>query len=163
MCNEEQTWILQTLSKASVVECRHQRLAGAGRGNHEVPMTVMPITLRFQALQNLALEWPRLQVDLEDLRRLRDDGRPHSAIKPSGVARRIVRLVVRIGPVALECGLELLDQIGRRYLRKTHSAKMSRSSSTVRNCRTARESVRTQGHRPRWGTTEFSAAQLTAC
>lgn len=30
----------------------------------------------FQALQNLALEWPRLQVDLEDLRRLRDDGRP---------------------------------------------------------------------------------------
>lgn len=76
MCNEEQTWILQTLSKASVVKCRHQRLAGAGRGNHEVPMTVMPITLRFQALQNLALEWPRLQVELEDLRRLRDDGRP---------------------------------------------------------------------------------------
>lgn len=162
MCNEEQTWILQTLSKASVVKCRHQRLAGAGRGNHEVPMTVMPITLRFRRCR--ISRWNG--HGCRSIWKICDGSGTtvaHSAIKPSGVARRIVRLVVRIGPVALECGLELLDQIGRRYLRKTHSAKMSRSSSTVRNCRTARESVRTQGHRPRWGTTEFSAAQLTAC
>ena len=120
MRNEEQTWILQMLPQSPIVECRHQRLAGAGRGYHEVSRAVMPFTLRFQALQHLALERPGLQVEMKDLRRLRNDGRPHSAIKPVGVARGIVRLVVGIGPVALECGLELLDQIRCRCLRKTH-------------------------------------------
>ena len=135
MRNEEQTRILQTLPKPPVVECRHQRLAGAGRGHHEIPIAVMPFTLGFQALQHLALERPGLEVEMEDLRRLRDDGRPHGAVKPVGIAGGIVRLVVGIGPVALERGLELLDQIRRRRLRKTHVPLDSVEHGAVRQIR----------------------------
>ena len=118
--NEQQAGILQALAELTIVERRHQRLAGAGGCHDEVPVAVMPLALGVEALEHLTLERPRLQVEMENRGGLGHRCRANGAIEPVGVPGGIVRLVAGIGPVALERGLELLDQVRRRRLRQTN-------------------------------------------
>ena len=64
--NEQQAGILQALPEPAVVERRDERLAGAGGGHDEVAVAMMPLALGLEALEHLALERPRLQVEMED-------------------------------------------------------------------------------------------------
>ena len=118
--DEQQAGILQARPELTIVERGHEGFACTGGCDDEVSVSVMSLALSVEALEHLALERPRLEVEMEDLRCLREDGRPHSAIKPVRVARGIVRLVVGIGPVALERRLELLDETGRRCLGQSY-------------------------------------------
>ena len=99
-------WDCQLLSKPPIVECGHEGLAGTGRRNDEVAVAMMAFPLGFQALEHLALEGPRLEVEVEDL-----ESAPVTVVARTARSKRsasragIVRLVVRIGPVALEGGL----------------------------------------------------------
>ena len=80
----------------------------------------MPLALGVEALEHLALERPRLQVEMEDRGGLSHRRRANGAVEAVGIPSGIVRLVAGIGPVALERGLELLDQVRRRRLRQTN-------------------------------------------
>lgn len=127
--HEQQRRILQTLAKAAVVECRDQGLAGTSSRDDQVPESMMSFSFRLQALKHLALEGPRLQVEVEDLRRHRDNGRTNGAVEAVGVARWIVGLVVGVSPIAFECGLEfsLSTQASRLEL-GGHSIRRHRAS-----------------------------------
>src|SRR5207249_4540628 len=105
--HEEQAGILPSFPKPAVVECSHKSLARAGCGNHEVPVTMMPLAFDFKVLEHLALERPRLRIEMEDRRGLRDRRRPNGAIEAVGITGRDIELVVRIRPVAFKGRLEL--------------------------------------------------------
>ena len=68
--DEQQAGILQARPEPTIVERGHQRFARAGGGHDEVPVAVMSLALGVEALEHLALEGPRLQVEMENRRRL---------------------------------------------------------------------------------------------
>jgi hypothetical protein len=118
--NEQQAGTLQLFPEPTIVERGHERLARPSGCHYEVAVAMMPLALGVDALEHLALERPRLQVEMENRSGLSRRGRANRTVEPFGISGGIVRFVAGIRPVALERGLELLDQVRRRGLGKTH-------------------------------------------
>jgi len=118
--DEQKAGILHALPESTVVKRRDQGLSGGGSGHYQVAVAMVPLSLCIQAVKHLALEWPRLYVDVKDRRGLSNRCRSHSAVEAFGIPGGVIWLVVRIRPITLESGPELLDEVWCRRLSETH-------------------------------------------
>lgn len=108
------------LAQASVVQCRHHGLAGAGGRHDEVAVTVVDLSFRLQRLEHLQLVGEG--SDLQPRQRQRDAGvllasccLRESVVETVVVDVRVVELVGGVVPVRLEGRAELLQQGGRGH------------------------------------------------
>ncbi len=110
MGNEQQAGPPQPLTERPVVQCRHDRLAGTGRGDEQVAV-MPPLARQLEQLQQPFLERVRTQLD-------RAQNHVWAGVSPSGAGPLVVELgrvvghEVAAGPVALEDRGELGDHVG---------------------------------------------------
>ena len=108
--DEQQAGAGEPLAEASVVDGGHHGLAGAGGGHEEVAVVAL-LAGDVDLLEQPLLEGRRAQLD-----RAEDDER--AVVGAAGAALLLVELVGVVGdevaglPVAVEHGLELVDDVG---------------------------------------------------
>ena len=96
---EESRSCLRPLTRAQVVEGRDDRLARAGRSDDEIAMPTVQRPLRLESIEDLELEWERLQ------REERDDGRSRRLSLVAKGEAKALAAILGGGVVWLELGV----------------------------------------------------------
>ena len=113
MSDEQQPRSLQLLAEAAIVEGCHHGLAGTGGGDDQVAPSVVTVTFDRQVVEHLALEGVGLDVDEGEVDRCGGlAGGADGEVESIGVFFWVVGLEMVVGPVRLESGAELVDDVG---------------------------------------------------
>ncbi len=111
--DEQQARVAHLLPQSLEVQCRDDRLAGAGRGHDQVAMPTMAFSFDGQLLEHLALVRPRRHVEKHRAAHHRGvRHRGHRRIEARRIPSRVVVLILRTLPVGVEGGVKLSEDVG---------------------------------------------------
>ena len=145
MRDEQQRQVATSLrEQLPVVQRGDHGLAGAGRSDHEIAMTVMAVTLDRQGLEHplLMRVGPDIKVGERDRRGLAERAAIVLAQRDRqfvAIDGRVVRLEVLRGPVALERHADAVDDVRRVHRRQPHVPLQAVEERRVREIRRADE------------------------